>query len=82
MIQLTNSDFQTLCTAGTVRERIGALEGERKAAVRKFWLRGSIGLALAVAALLTLLNAGWARRRLRRLRALPGRHRHRGRRTR
>jgi hypothetical protein len=59
MIQLTNSDFQTLCTAGTVRERIGALEGERKAAVRKFWLRGLIGLALAVAALLTLLNAGW-----------------------
>jgi hypothetical protein len=59
MIQLTDTDFQTLCTAGTVSERIGALEGERKAAVRKFWLRGSIGLALAVAALLTLLNAGW-----------------------
>jgi hypothetical protein len=59
MIQLTNTDFQTLCAAGTVRERIGALEGERRAAVRKFWLRGSIGLALAAAALVTLLNAGW-----------------------
>ena len=59
MIQLTNGDFQTLCSAGIVRERIGALEGERKAAVRKFWLRGSLGLALAAAALAALLNAGW-----------------------
>ena len=59
MIQLTDSDFQTLCAAGTVRERIGALEGERKAAVRKFWLRGTIGLALTAAALASLLSAGW-----------------------
>lgn len=59
MIQLTNTDFQTLCAAGTVRERIGALEGERRAAVRQFWLRGSIGLVLSAAALATLLNAGW-----------------------
>lgn len=60
MIQLTTADFQTLCAAGTVRERIGALEGERKAAVRKFWLRGSIGLALTAAAFASLLSAGWA----------------------
>jgi hypothetical protein len=59
MIQLTNDDFQTLCAAGTVRERIGALEGERKAAVRKFWLRGTVGLALTAAALASLLSAGW-----------------------
>ncbi|MGZ8306375.1 MAG: DUF3137 domain-containing protein [Allosphingosinicella sp.] len=59
MIELTDSDFRTLCAAGTVRERIGALEGERKAAVRKFWRRGAIGLALSAAALATLLNAGW-----------------------
>ncbi|HLL29606.1 MAG TPA: DUF3137 domain-containing protein [Allosphingosinicella sp.] len=59
MIQLTSADFQTLCASGTVSERIGALEGERRAAVRKFWLRGSIGLALSAAALVTLLNAGW-----------------------
>jgi hypothetical protein len=59
MIQLTNSDFETLCAAGTVSERIGALEGERRAAARKFWLRGSIGLLLSAAALATLLNAGW-----------------------
>jgi hypothetical protein len=59
MIQLTDSDFQTLCASGVVSERIGALEGERKAAVRKFWLRGTIGLALTAAALASLLGAGW-----------------------
>ena len=59
MIQLTDSDFQTLCAAGTVRERIGALEGERKAAVRRFWLRGSVGLVLTGAAFATLLGSGW-----------------------
>jgi hypothetical protein len=59
MIELTNSDFQTLCAAGTVRERIGALEGERKAAVRKFWARGLGGLGLAVAASVTLFASGW-----------------------
>jgi Protein of unknown function (DUF3137) len=59
MIELTGGDYQALCAAETVRERIGALEGERKAAVRKFWLRGTIGLLLSGAALATLLNAGW-----------------------
>ncbi|HEU0100285.1 MAG TPA: DUF3137 domain-containing protein [Allosphingosinicella sp.] len=59
MIQLTDEDFRTLCSGGTVRERLGALEGERKAAVRQFWVRGTIGLVLAAAALATLLNAGW-----------------------
>ena len=59
MIQLTNTDFQTLCASGTVIERIGALEGERRTAVRQFLFRGAIGLALSVAALATLLGAGW-----------------------
>jgi hypothetical protein len=59
MIQLTDGDFQTLCAAGAVRERIGVVEGERRDAVRQFWLRGSVGLALSVAALATLLGAGW-----------------------
>jgi len=59
MIQLTNTDFQALCATGAVRDRIGSLEGERKTAVRQFLLRGTIGLALSVAALVTLLNAGW-----------------------
>ncbi|HYI40872.1 MAG TPA: DUF3137 domain-containing protein [Allosphingosinicella sp.] len=59
MIQLTDSDFRTMCAAGTVRERIGALEGERKAAVGKFWLRVIVGLAVSVAALAALWSAGW-----------------------
>jgi hypothetical protein len=59
MIELTTTDFQTLCAGGAVRERIGALEGERRAAVRQFWLRGLGGLALAVAAGVTLFKSGW-----------------------
>jgi hypothetical protein len=59
MIQLTTTDFQTLCAAGAVHERIGALEGERRAAVRKFRLRAGAGLALAAASLATLLASGW-----------------------
>lgn len=59
MIELTGTDFQSLCATGTVRGRLEALEGERKAAVKQFWLRGLIGLALAVAALATLLASGW-----------------------
>jgi Protein of unknown function (DUF3137) len=60
MIQLTTADFQALCAAGTVRERIGALEGERKAAARKFWMRLLGGLALAAAAGIGLYASGWA----------------------
>jgi hypothetical protein len=59
MIQLTTTDFQTLCAAGTVRERIGALEGERKAAVRQFWMRLLGGLALAAATGIGLYASGW-----------------------
>jgi hypothetical protein len=59
MIELTSSDFQTLCADGVVRERIGALEGERKAAVRKFWIRGLGGLAPALAAGVSLFLSGW-----------------------
>lgn len=59
MIQLTSADFHSLCAAGAVRERIGALEGERRAAVRQFWLRGALGLLLSVAGLALLLGQGW-----------------------
>ena len=59
MIELTTGDFQALCAAGKVRERIGALEGERRAAVRSFWLRGLGGLVLAAAAGITLYSSGW-----------------------
>jgi hypothetical protein len=59
MIELTTTDFQAMCADGTVRERIGALEGERKAAVRQFWLRGLGGLALAIAVGVALFKSGW-----------------------
>lgn len=59
MIELTTSDFRTLCSAETVRERIGALEGERRAAVRQFWRLGLGGLVLAALAGITLFKAGW-----------------------
>jgi hypothetical protein len=58
MIELGAGHFTELCASQTVRERLGAVETERGAAVRKFWIRGTVGLALAVAALLTLINAG------------------------
>lgn len=59
MIQLTSGDYRALCAARAVRERIGALEGERRSAARKFWLRGSAGLLLAAAAAATLFESGW-----------------------
>jgi hypothetical protein len=59
MIQLTDSDFRSLCAGERVRERTGALESERKAAVRKFWLRLAIGLAAAALLAWALYGAGW-----------------------
>ncbi len=59
MIELTGGDYRALCAAETVRERIGALEGERRAAVRQFWLRGLGGLALAAVAAVLLFRSGW-----------------------
>jgi hypothetical protein len=59
MIGLTTTDFHTLCSAGTVHERLGALEGERRAAVRKFWMRGVGGAVTAVLAAILLFESGW-----------------------
>jgi hypothetical protein len=59
MIELGASHFTELCAHEAVRERIGALEGERRAALRTFWTRGAIGLALSAAALVSLLASGW-----------------------
>ncbi|HEX8622903.1 MAG TPA: DUF3137 domain-containing protein [Allosphingosinicella sp.] len=59
MIELTGGDYQALCAAETVRERIGALEGERRIAARKFWLRGLGGLALAAAVAVLLFRSEW-----------------------
>lgn len=59
MIELGASHFTELCAHETVRARIGALEGERRAALRKSWTRGTLGLALSAAALYTLFASGW-----------------------
>jgi hypothetical protein len=59
MIELGASHFKELCAHETVRERLGALEGERRAALRQFWKRGAIGLVLSAAALYTLFATGW-----------------------
>jgi hypothetical protein len=59
MIQLHAAHFPELCAAQVVRERMEAIEGERRIAVRKFWTRGLLGLVLTAAVLLSLLASGW-----------------------
>ena len=59
MIQLGTGDFEALCADARVRERLGALEGERRAAVRQFWLRGVGGFAVAAVAAAFLYESGW-----------------------
>lgn len=59
MIQLGTGDLQALCAETRVRERLGALEGERRAAVRQFWLRGLGGFAVAAVAAILLYESGW-----------------------
>ena len=59
MIEFTATHFDEVCAAQEVRERIGTVETERKAAVRKFWIRLAAGTLLAVAAFWTLSASGW-----------------------
>lgn len=59
MIQLTNADFEALCTSGTIRERLDSLEGEREAAIRKRRMITFFGLAASAAAGIFLFKAGW-----------------------
>jgi len=59
MIELTGEDFRALCAETGVSERIGALEGKRRAAARQFWLRGLGGLAVAALAAILLFESGW-----------------------
>jgi hypothetical protein len=59
MIELTANCFQDVCAAPPVREQIGSLDSNRRAAVRKFWLYLVGGLVLAPIAFMTLWNAGW-----------------------
>jgi Protein of unknown function (DUF3137) len=59
MIELTAGCFQDICAAPPVREQIGSLDSNRRAAVRKFWLYTLGGLILAPLAFSTLFSAGW-----------------------
>lgn len=59
MIEFTASHFDELCSSDPVCERIGTIETERKAAVRKFWLRLALGTAATVAAFWSLSASGW-----------------------
>jgi hypothetical protein len=59
MIELGAGDFRALCADSRVSERLGALEGERRAAARQFWLRGLGGLAVAAIAAIFLFESGW-----------------------
>lgn len=59
MIQPTDSDFQTVCEAGGVQERILAIESRRRAALLEAWLRGAAGLVVSVAALVILQRTGF-----------------------
>jgi hypothetical protein len=59
MIELTADCFRDVCAAAAVREQIGSLDSNRRAAVRKFWLYLVGGLVLAPLAFMTLSNAGW-----------------------
>ncbi len=59
MIQLDAAQFPALCATAVVRERMDAIEGERRDAVRKFWTRGLAGLLLTAAVFLSLRASGW-----------------------
>jgi hypothetical protein len=59
MIEFTAGHFEELCRAAPVRERMGSLETERRAAVRKFSFRLVLGMAAAAVAGVILFTAGW-----------------------
>lgn len=59
MIELTADCFREVCAAPPVREQIGSLDSNRRAAVRKFWLYLIGGFVLAPLAFMTLWNADW-----------------------
>lgn len=59
MIELTADCFDEVCGAASVREQIGSLDSNRRAAVRKFWTYLLGGLVLAPIVFVTLNRAGW-----------------------
>lgn len=59
MIELNAGHFEELCACEPVREQLETLEARRKAAMKSFWIYLLGGLALAVAALVSLQATGW-----------------------
>lgn len=59
MIELTHADFEALCAAVPIRERLDSLEDEREAAIRKRRRVTFFGLAISAAAAIFLFKAGW-----------------------
>jgi hypothetical protein len=59
VIELTGDCLDEICAAAPVREQLGSLDSNRKAALRRFWLCLAAGIVLAPLAVLTLLGYGW-----------------------
>lgn len=59
MIEFTAAHFDELCGDDTVRTEIGAIEGKRGRAVRRFWLLLAGGIALGLVVLVSLVASGW-----------------------
>jgi hypothetical protein len=59
MLDLTADCFDSLCAEQPVSEAVGALEDNRAAALRRFWLYLAIALVVAPLAAWTCIRSGW-----------------------
>ena len=59
MNELTAACFESLCAEQPVSEQLAALEENRAAALRKFWLYLAVALVLAPACAWTCVTQGW-----------------------
>jgi hypothetical protein len=59
MVELTAGDFEAVCRTGEVGTEIGALEGNRKAALKSFWTTLLGGILLSVLVGGSLVAGDW-----------------------
>lgn len=59
MIELTAGCFESLCAEQPVSEQIGALEDNRRAALRKFWVYLAVALVVAPLCVYTCVKEDW-----------------------
>lgn len=59
MIELTSDCFNDICNDASVRAQLAALEENRAAAVRRFWIWTVAAVLLAGAAYISLAETGW-----------------------